>query len=165
MKFMRWMLIVLGLSSALIANFFVYTIVQLNIARSKGVYATAEKAMLARLEKNYSADRDIKILSARPNEFDGSQPHVWYVIAEVHAFSRADGSELGHNGCDAPGSYFVHTDEGWVYMPEMVFPDFVGFGMKVFGLAGEGQSTPSTDLLPNYTYRFCNGEGGVWYGK
>jgi len=47
-------------------------------------------------------------------------------------------------------------------MPEMAFPDFVGAWMKVFGLAGEGQSIPSTNLLGGAPYRFRDGE--VAYG-
>ena len=39
---------------------------------------------------------------------------------------------------DAPGSYFVDTQEGWVLMPESSSPLFVGFWMRVFGLAGDG---------------------------
>jgi hypothetical protein len=129
MKVIRWLIITLGIVLAVSACSWIYTTTQLRIARSKGVYATAEQGMLAKIEKHYSADQDVKLLHAGPNAFDGSQPHVWYVIAEVRASSRAGGSELGYNGCDSPGSYFVQTKEGWVYMPEGAFPDFVGFWM------------------------------------
>ncbi|MFZ5911643.1 MAG: hypothetical protein ACOYYU_16635 [Chloroflexota bacterium] len=111
--------------------------------------------MMANIEKHYSDDREVKILYAGPNSFDGSQPHVWYIIAEVRASSRVDGSELGRNGCDAPGSYYLETKDGWVYMPEGAFPDFIGFWMKVFDLAGEGQSMPSTDWEAGQPTQFC----------
>ena len=165
MKVISWLFIALGGILAVIAFGWMYTTVQLNIASSKSVYATAEQGMLAKIEKHYSADRNVKILYAGTNSFDGSQPHVWYVIAEVHAASRADGSELGHNGCDVPGSYFLQTKEGWVYMPEGAFPDFIGFWMKIFDMAGEGQATPSTDLLPDQPSRFCNSDESIWYGR
>ena len=155
MKVIRWLFIALGGILAVIAFGWLYTSVQLNIASSKGMYATAEQGMLAKIEKHYSADRNVKILYAGTNSFDGSQPHVWYVIAEVRATSRADGSELGHNGCDAPGSYFLQTKEGWVYMPEGAFPEFIGFWMKIFDMAGEGQSIPSTNWAPDQPAQFC----------
>ena len=155
MKVIRRFLIALGIILAIIAFCWVYTAVQLRIARSNGVYATAEQGMLAKIEKQYSADRDVKILYAGPNSFTGRQPHVWYVIAEVRTTSRADGSKLGHNGCDSPGSYFLQTKEDWVYMPEGAFPDFIGFWMKLFDMAGEGQSAPSTDWMTVRQKRFC----------
>jgi len=155
MKVIRRLLIALGVILAVIAFGWVYTTAQLNLAHSKGVYATAEQGMLANVEKHYSADRNVKILYAGTNSFDGSQPHVWYVIAEVRATSRADDSELGHNGCDAPGSFYLQTREGWVYMPEGAFPGFIGFWMKVFDMAGEGQATPSTDWAPDQPAQFC----------
>jgi len=154
-KLIRWLFIALGGILAVIAFGWMYTSVQLNIASSKGVYATAEQGMLANVEKHYSADRNVKILYAGTNSFDGSQLHVWYVIAEVRATSRADDSELGHNGCDAPGSFYLQTREGWVYVPEGAFPGFIGFWMKIFGMAGEGQSTPSTDWAPDQPAQFC----------
>jgi hypothetical protein len=155
MKVIRWLIIALGTILAVGACSWTYTTTQLRIASSKCVYATAERGMLANAEKHYSADRAVKILYAGTNSFDGSQPHVWYVIAEVRATSRADGSELGHNGCDAPGSFYLQTKEGWVHVPEGAFPEFMGFWMKVFDMAGEGQSTPSTDWAPDQNPRFC----------
>lgn len=82
--------------------------------------------MIARAEKYYTADRKVKILYAGTNSFDGTKPHVWYVIAEIRASARADGSELGHNGCDAPDSFFIQTKEGWVHVPEGASPEFIG---------------------------------------
>jgi hypothetical protein len=155
MKFRRWSLIALGMLLWMVGFCWYYTFVQLNIARSKGVYATAEQGMLAQVDKYYPPDRTVKILYAGTNSFDGSRPHIWYVIAEVHAASRADGSAMGHNGCDAPGSFYLQTRQGWVFVPEGAFPGFVGFWMKAFGMAGEGQSTPSTNWAPDQSSRFC----------
>lgn len=155
MKILRWLLIVVGLVIAFVAFAWIYTSAQLASARAKGVYATPEEGMQAMAEKYYSADRSVKILYAGTNSFDGSKPYIWYVIAEIRAGSRSDGSELGHNGCDAPGSFFIQTKEGWVHVPEGAFPGFIGFWMKVFGWAGEGQSTPSTNWAPDQPSRFC----------
>jgi hypothetical protein len=155
MKVIRCLIIALGGVLIVGVCSWIYTTTQLRIARSKGMYASAEQGMLAMVDEHYPADRDVKILYAGTNSFDGRQPHIWYVIAEVHASSRADGSELGHNGCDAPGLFYLQTKEGWVFVPEGAFPEFIGFWMKVFDLAGEGQSMPSTDWAPDQNPRFC----------
>ena len=155
MKFASWLLIILGFSLALVAFSYVYTVAQLNIASSKGVYTSAEQGMLAMIDEHYPPERNVKILYAGTNSFDGSKPHVWYVIAEVRAASRADGSVLVHNGCDAPGLFFLQTRDGWVFVPEGAFPGIIGFWMKVFDLAGPGQSTPSWNWAPNQNPRFC----------
>jgi hypothetical protein len=151
----RRLIIALGILIAIVPLAWMYTTVQLNSARSKGVYQTPEQGMLALMDKYYSPDRAVKILYAGTNSFDGSQPYIWYVIAEVRATARADGSELGSNGCDAPGSFFLQTREGWVHVPEGAFPTFMGFWMNVFNMAGEGQSTPSTDWGTEQPNQFC----------
>jgi len=152
---LRRLLIALGISSAFVVLAWIYTTVQLNNARVKGVYAAPELGMLALAEKYYTTDREVKILYAGTNSFDGSNPHVWYVIAEVRATARADGLELGPNGCDAPGSFFLQTKEGWVHVPEGAFPTFMGFWMKVFDWAGEGKSAPSTNWGADRPSQFC----------
>jgi hypothetical protein len=165
MKLFRFVLAILGMSLICVAAGWGWTSTQLDKARTQGVYSSPEAGMLGWAEKVYSADREVKIMSAGPNSLRGYQPQVWYVIAEIHASTRYDGSKLGANGCDAPGLFFVETKEGWVYMPEGAFPEIVGFWMKLFGWAGQGQVTPSTDLLPHGIYRFCNGSEGVYYGN
>lgn len=132
-----------------------YTTIQLSFARGQGIFPSAEEGMIAILRRGYAEDADIKILHAGPNLHNGEQPYVWYVIAEVRASARADGSDLGHNGCDAPGSFFVETREGWVPVGELVFPHVLAFWMNVFGLAGQGVSASSTDWAPGQPSRFC----------
>jgi hypothetical protein len=142
-------------STVVIFSGWAYTTAKLTLARSEGVYASAELGMRTRLERAYVGISRLDILYAGPNSFDGSQPHVWYVIAEVRARTRAGGSGLGVSGCDAPGSFFLETADGWVHVPEGAFPEVVGFWMRVFGLAGPGQTTPSTDWGPSQPSRFC----------
>jgi hypothetical protein len=165
MKLFRFVVAILAISLICAASGRVWTSTRLDQARTGGVYSSPEAGMRGWAKKYYSADSEVKIMSAGPNSLQGYQPHVWYVIAEIHASARYDGSELGANGCDAPGLFFVETKEGWVYMPEDAFPEIVGFWMKLFGWAGQGQATPSTDLLPDGIYRFCNGSEGVYYGN
>lgn len=154
-KLIRGLLMALGLSAFVILCSWGYTALIIASASREGVYPTAEQGMIAMLEKGYAPDRQIKILHAGINSHDRSDPFIWYVIAEVHASARADGSEMGKNGCDAPGSYFLQTKDGWVHVSEGAFPTYVGRWMKVFGLAGEGETTPSTDWAPGQSRRFC----------
>lgn len=165
MKGLRKLLIIPGLILAFCAFCAFHTFVQLNTARSKGVYESPEQGMLAYAEKYYSADHEVKILYAGPNDHKGRQPYAWYVIAEIHASSHVDGSEMRHNGCDAPGLAYLQTRQGWVYVPEGALPSFIGFWLKAFGLAGEGQVTPTTDLLPPHTTYLCGSHDLVYYGK
>lgn len=155
MKLSRRVLIIVGILIAIVPVSWAYTSIQLSIARSKGVYTTPEQGMLALIDRNYAADKTVKILYAGPNARDGSEPHVWYVIAEVRASARADGSELGTNGCDAPGSFFLQTMDGWVHIPEGAFPGFIGFWMDVFHLSGDGLSKSTTPWTPGQEPDFC----------
>ena len=155
MKTFRFPLVALGIVIACAALSWVYTSAQLSIARSKGVYETAEQGMRALVDKRYTPDRQVKILYAGTNSFDGSKPYIWYVIAEVHASARADGSSLSEDGCDAPGSFFLQTKDGWVHVPEGAFPGFIGFWMGVFDMAGPGQSEPSTTWASDQPEHFC----------
>jgi hypothetical protein len=132
-----------------------YTNLVVANARSKGEYDSAEAGMLALMDKNHAPDHTVKIYSARPDAHDGSNPYVWYVIAEVRASARADGSAMGRNGCDAPGTFFAQLKDGkWVHIPEGLFIILVPSWLDTFGLAGEGQSTPTTNLIHGPT-QFC----------
>jgi len=127
----------------------VYTTVQLKLATSRGLYATAEEGMQALIIPNYKDIDKIEIVYAGPNSFDGSDPHIWFVIARVYARSRADGKLLGNQprNYEAPGSFFLHTKQGWAHVSEGAFPEFIGFWMKVYGLAGPGSTRPTHEML------------------
>lgn len=160
MKRFRLPLVVLGVVFVWVALSWVYTSVRLDIARSMGVYETPEQGMRALVDKDYATDRQVKILYAGTNSADGSKPYIWYVIAEVHASARADGSSLSEEGCDGPGSFFLETKDGWVHVPEGAFPGFIGFWMGVFDMAGPGQAEPAVTRAPDQPEHFC---GVTWY--
>jgi hypothetical protein len=117
-----------------------FTTSRLNSARSIGIFPSPSEGMLTLVHSGWTGIQEARIVHAAPETFLGGEPHVWYVIACVWAESRADGSQVGSSthDFDFPGSYFVDTQEGWVLMPEASLPLFVGFWMKVFGLAGDG---------------------------
>ena len=56
MRIFRWVLVLLGFSFICVASSWIYTAVQLNIARAKGVYSSPEQGMIARAEQHYTAD-------------------------------------------------------------------------------------------------------------
>lgn len=125
----------------------VYTIGVLTNAQSKGVYPSAEAGMLTRIDQWYRQPELVEIIYAGTNSFDGSDPHVWYVLACIWGGSRSDGSPVGseRHVYDQPGSFFLATRDGWIHVSEGAFPELLGFWMKVYGLAGPGSSTPSHD--------------------
>ncbi|OGO38173.1 MAG: hypothetical protein A2W35_08615 [Chloroflexi bacterium RBG_16_57_11] len=126
----------------------VYTTVMLGVARADGVYASAEEGMLALIEEVYAQPYEAEIAYAGTNSDDGSDTHIRYVIACVWGDKRKDGSPVGsvRHAYDQPGSFFLHTKDGWVFMPEGAFPNFIGFWMKVYGLAGPGSSRPTQPM-------------------
>lgn len=132
-----------------------YTIIMVTVASRDGVYPTAEQGMIALNEKYYTPDLKVKILYAGTHSFDGSGPHIWFVIAEFRASAHADGSQLRKNGCDSGSSFFLQTRKGWVFMSEAAFPEYVGKWMKILGLAGPGQATPSTNWAPDQNPHYC----------
>jgi hypothetical protein len=118
---------------------------QLNVARTEGVFATPEEGMFDLLAKSYVKPEHTWIFGAGPNEPDGRNPHVWYVVACVCGGHRANSTLTGNwrGPCDMPGTFFVNTKEGWVHVPEGLFTFFVGGWMKDFGLAGPGLPPPA----------------------
>lgn len=132
-----------------------FIINEINHARAQGEYTNPEEGLHALVDKCYVPDHTVKIYSAGPNAHDGSMPYVWYVIAEVRASARADGSTLGRNGCDNPGVFFIQLKDGkWVHVPEGILTTFMLGWLEPMNLVGEGEVTPSTDLIRG-PMQFC----------
>lgn len=155
MKVFHQFLVLLGGSLLIVFLCWGYTTLQLARAARDGIHASAEQAMLSLIEKAYADPKDVEILYAGTNSLDGSEPHIWYVIAEVRAAAHADGSGLGPKGCEAPGSFFLQTKTGWVHMPEGAFPVAIGRWMKLFKLSGPGAPTAATNWAANQAAQFC----------
>lgn len=154
-KYIRRVLTGVGGLLLIVTVSWIYTNVQLARYSADGVYPSPEEGLLALIDRYYPPEREVKMLYAGPNSPDGKRPYIWYAIAEVYASVRADGSTMGENGCDAPGSYFLQTREGWIHVPEQAFPELIGFWMDVFDLAGAGWSAPTTNWAPGRQGMFC----------
>jgi hypothetical protein len=108
-------------------------------AQSFGIFPSPTEAMMSAIRDGWVGIQEAWIRDAEPETALGGGPHVWFVTACVWAESRADGSPLGSptHDFDFPGGYYLETKDGWVPMSEESAL-FVGFWMKVFGLAGDG---------------------------
>jgi len=101
-----------------------------------------------------------QIEQAATNSFDGSDPHIWYVIFTVHAQNRIPcdpenpGPPLHRGTSESGGSFYLHTKDGWVWMPEGRFPEFIGHWMKKLDLAGPGDPTHIPRGPASLNFRF-----------
>ena len=78
-----------------------YTTVRLELAKREGIYPTAEDAMRAHIARHWRGIEQVEIEYAGPNEKDGSDPHVWFVMAKVWAARRGDLTLVGGRGYDS----------------------------------------------------------------
>jgi hypothetical protein len=126
-------------ASLVVTGSWLYTTLRLSAAAQQGVYATPEQGMRTLIEQNWREIHNVEIVYAGPNHKDGSDPHVGFVMVKVWAGSRLGGGKVGNSegDFDYAGTFFLHTPQGWVHLEEDAGPEFVGFWMKVFGLAGE----------------------------
>jgi len=121
------------------AGTWVYASGQLTLAKGKGIYATAEEGMRSKLLQqawDLEPEPQVEIVHAGPNKHDGSQPHVWFVGAQVRADHRPSGKSTAPRGYYSGGSFFLRVQEGWVHVPEGAFPQFIGWAMTLYGLEG-----------------------------
>lgn len=119
-----------------------YTLDALKWTRREGLYASPQEGIEARAARYFRGLQRIEYEYYGTNSFDGSDPHVWYVIYTIYADSLVNGSPLYHGGYQRAGSFYLHTRDGWVQMPEGMFPTFIGFWMKVIGLDGREPPPP-----------------------
>jgi hypothetical protein len=113
----------------------IYAASQLALAKNNGVYPTVEEAIIAKASQGWVGAEVIRVenVHARPNRFDGSQPHVWFGGATIYLDRVPEGE---HWTKYYSGSYYIHVREGWVLVPEGAFPEFIGWVMELYGLEG-----------------------------
>jgi len=138
---MRDVVVALAVALAFSACSATYTISQLSVARSRGVYDTPQAAIDAWAERGYTPDARVVIERAVPNDPSGGLPHHWYVIWRIYATAHKDGTPLYYGEYDSGGSNFVQAKDGWVYLKESQFPGFVAWWMQILNLDGEKPAT------------------------
>jgi hypothetical protein len=110
-----------------------YTTSQLALAKNEGIYATPEEAVIAKNSQGWGGAEVIRLedVHASPNRGDGSQAHVWFGGATVYLDRAPQGWDRTQYSA---GSFFIHVKEGWVYVPEGAFPEFIGWVMELYDL-------------------------------
>ena len=129
---------VLGLVSAAAVFFFLiwaYAASQLSLAKDRGAYPTVEGAVIGYNNTGFGGARVVSITNIQTglNRHNGSQPYVWFGTATVKLDRVPAG--LSRSSYFA-GSYYIHTREGWVFMGEGTFPEFIGWVMALYNLEG-----------------------------
>ncbi|MHC4460374.1 MAG: hypothetical protein ACYS6W_04265 [Planctomycetota bacterium] len=114
------------------AGLLAYSAVQLRVLKGEGVYANPEDGMRAMVAKSYSGVNKVEIVHAGRELFD----ELWFVEAHVWASGRADGKGFSGREYDNPGSFFLHVEECWVFVPEGRLPEIIALGKWLFGLSG-----------------------------
>jgi hypothetical protein len=134
----RFIRIGLGLA-ALVPLFFAcswaYASSQLALAKNEGIYASPEEAIIAKNSQGWGGAKVVKLenVHAGPNNHSGKQPHIWFGFADVYLDKVPEGWDRTHY---TSGTFYVHVRDGWVYMGEGTFPEFVGWVMELYNLEG-----------------------------
>ena len=89
-----------------------YTTVRLELAKREGIYPTAEDAMRAHIARHWRGIERVEIEYAGPNEKDGSDPHVWFVMAKVWAARRGDWTQWVDAGTTRRVHFFSAFERG-----------------------------------------------------
>jgi hypothetical protein len=145
----KWIKLAAVLAVLLLCQTFpmVYTSITIAWARSQGVYPTPADGVIANANKWYCDIERIIVPRTLTKSLDDSNPHIRYVTWTVFAKSTApcDTEKQGeplHNGTyESGGQYYLNVKDGWIMMPEDLFPEYIGYWMKVLNLAGtDGES-------------------------
>jgi len=128
----------LGLAAAVPLFFlciWIYATSHLAMAKSDGVYATVEEAIIANNSQGWGGAKVVRVenVHAGPIRYDGSQPHVWFGGSTVYLDRVPEGWS---RSIYSTGSYYIHVREGWVFVAEGAFPEFLGWVMELYGLEG-----------------------------
>jgi hypothetical protein len=107
---------------------------QIELAKSRGIYATVEEAVIAINSQGWGGAQVVKIEDVHiAQNWDGGQPHVWFGSCWVYLDRVPKGWDRTQY---SSGSYYIHVKEGWVLVPEGAFPEFIGWVMELYDLEG-----------------------------
>jgi hypothetical protein len=124
----------LGLAAAAPLYFlciWIYATSQLALAKSDGIYATVEEAVIAYYSQFKRPEPVVRVedVYARPIREYGSHPLVW--VGEARVYLEGWTSPLYFTN-----SFYIHVRQGWVPISEEAFPEFIGWVMELYGLEG-----------------------------
>jgi hypothetical protein len=128
-------LIIFAAIILIVAAFFiatwVYSTKQLQALRGQEVYVTPEKGAQYLIVRYYSGVKKVEIVHAGREIFKD----LWFVEVRVWAAKRSDGKGFSDRDYDNPGWFFLHVQNGWVFIPESKFPEIIAFGKWLYGLS------------------------------
>jgi len=111
----------------------VYAASQLAMAKEGGVYPTVEAAVIGNAGTGWGGAKVVSVtdIHTGPNSPDGSLPHIQFGSAVIHYDRIPDGLSRPNSSI---GSFYIHTRDGWVFMGEGAFPEFIGWAMELYNL-------------------------------
>jgi hypothetical protein len=127
--FIIFAVIILIVGAILIATW-VYSAKQLQALKGQEVYVTPEKGAHDLITRYYSDVNKVEIVHAGKEIFED----LWFVEAHVWASKRTDGKGFSNQDYDKPGWFFLHIENGWVFVPESKFPEIIAFGKWLYAL-------------------------------
>ena len=140
----RKFLIVFTITILIVGAFFiatwVYSAKQLQALRGQEVYVTPEKGAQELIARYYSGVNKVEIVHAGREIFE----ELWFVEVRVWAAKRYDGKGFSNRDYDNPGWFFLHVQNGWIFVPESKFPEIVAFGKWLNGLRYTDETHLST---------------------
>lgn len=122
--------IILIVGAFLIATW-VYSTKQLQALRGQEVYVTPEKGAQELIAQYYSGVNKVEIVHAGREIFE----ELWFIEAHVWAAKRSDGKGFSDRDYDNPGWFFLHVQNGWIFVPESKYPEILAFGKWLYGLS------------------------------
>ena len=91
---------------------------------------TPEKGAQELIALYYSVVNKVEIVHAGREIFE----ELWFVEVRVWAAKRSDGKGFSDRDYDKPGWFFLHVQNGWIFVPESKFPEIIAFGKWLYAL-------------------------------
>ena len=93
-----------------------------------------EQAIIGNNSQGFGGAEVVHIENVRagPNRRD-AQPHVWFGGATVYMDRAPESHDLDYY---RSGSFYIHIAEGWVFVGEGAFPEFIGWVMELYNMEG-----------------------------
>jgi hypothetical protein len=108
----------------------VYSAKQLQALRGQAVYVTPDKGTQELIARYYSGVNKVEIVHTGKEIFED----LWFVEAHVWTSKRTDEKGFSNRAYENPGWFFLHVQNGWVFVPESKFPETIAFGKWPYGL-------------------------------